>query len=1544
MRRITTFLSLLLVATVAMGSVIKLSDFDPNKCYTVTTTERGGWSVKADGSQFCSTNDAGLGTTTDASNTQNQFAVITIDNENYYLFSVHANKFIKRDRTLIAGRGDAIEFADAGDGERVRVNFKNIADSYINLGGSNQMTIDNWSTMDAGNKVKFVEAGDFDPTAAIEMLQNYKEEIVEYFATTTVTDGQFADGTAWYTLQIAANGFVIADNGTADHIALTDYVSDATDEAQLWAFVGDNTNGYKLYNKQAGATKVLAAPTTMKGTTGGESYPILVDAEALPDGYTDMWQFSTSSDLGAGDTYYYMYEKGYTSNKVNNRGNKLAFWNGGADAGSTLNIRIGQAEYSVTSLTGEWTDSNAAGTWAAGWKSTYAPHAILSETQGRNNIAPYTDNGDLQLFTCLATAAVDGVHIASYSITTDDEDYTIAGYSFDFVSSGDADVTVTPNGGEAVTANSSEKANVSVENSDDAAQLTFDVTSSSNMFANTSNFSVKIVRKVPVVEPQENVFITYSGGIPFRIPAIAKAKNGNLIAVADYRHSGADIGMVNNGRIDLLARISEDNGENWGEQFAIVEGQGASSPDFMHVGFGDPCIVADRESDRVLVLSCAGNVSFPGGTRNNHQNIARFYSEDNGKTWSEPVDIADPIYEMWDNSKHGPVMAMFIGSGKIHQSRYVKVDNYYRLYCAVLLKNKYGTYTNFVLYSDDFGGSWDVLGGVETAPIPDGADEPKVEELPNGNIIVSSRCTGGRHFNIFTFTDAVKAEGSWGTRATSNASVNGVVALGNSCNGEIMIMPAIRNADGEKVWIALQSLPFGSGRTNVGIYYKELASELDYNTPANFAKDWDGRHQASFIGSAYSTMCFQSDSTIAFLYEEETFGAGYTIVYKNYSLDEITDGAYTISYDTTQPDTDNTPSEETKALIEDAKELLTYKGIGTPTGDARTALEDAIAQAEANPTAAAGIALSTALDAYYGATEIVLPEAGKIYTFTAVWSDKEYYIYNNNGTLSVAARGEEALPESAQFICEYNPEATYKFQFKTADGAYYLANPTIGGKSWLDNESITGLEAVSSQVTKFNVTKILAGGAVATTNDALFGLIQMDGWRGYDNGKATDAYGPIVVKHSALTFDGASAPFYNENFTSAFRIEEVEAPIAEKLEIVSVTPSAPVDVLDVVTVEFSDEIEGTYDIMSMTQIYLGSRGNGCSFSIEGNVLTVTPFYPITAAGEYALVIPEGLITRKSDGSAVVITKENAVVFTVAEAVAPETFALEAFIFPAVEGELKEIKGIRVDANQGASLSAIPTEWTFTDDNDNSYEMNIQWLYDYETILIMFNPAITEAGTYTLNIPEGSLTTEDGKICEAATFSWTIEADEPEIPAIDLEKTYRIKSVSQNKYLNVEAYNMSNTSGPKGSVGLADLADTGDQIFHIEDAGNGNYYFKSCNGHYIVCRQWNVDACDNGEKSVLGIEFQENNQFYILNGANYFKVGEVDGEFGVYYPYCDAPQSIAELWVLEEAEFTDGISNVVIDENAIIYDLTGRKVDTISGKGIYIVNGKKVLVK
>lgn len=404
---------------------------------------------------------------------------------------------------------------------------------------------------------------------------------------------------------------------------------------------------------------------------------------------------------------------------------------------------------------------------------------------------------------------------------------------------------------------------------------------------------------MPTVERCDLFEVKSAEDIPYRIPSIAVTRTGRLISVVDYRHSGSDIGVVNNGRIDLHYRTSDDNGHTWSQTQVLVEGKGAEATDFMSVGYGDPCIVADSESDRVLVLSCAGNVSFQSGTRQRHQNIARFYSEDGGDTWSKPEDIAESIYSQFDASSYGPVRSMFVASGRIMQSSTVKVGNYYRLYCAVLVRDNSATHMNYVLYSDDFGGSWRVLGDINQPAVYRTADEPKVEELPNGSILISSRYSGGRYFNIYTFDDVAAATGSWDTAQFSGASNNGVTAIDNSTNGEVEIIPVVRNADKEEMYLLLQSLPMGPQRANVGIYYKELASEVeDYLSPYELARDWDGVLQVSTLNSAYSTMIWQRDNNLGFLYEEETYGVsahnygGYNIVYESLSIEEITEGKY----------------------------------------------------------------------------------------------------------------------------------------------------------------------------------------------------------------------------------------------------------------------------------------------------------------------------------------------------------------------------------------------------------------------------------------------------------------------------------------------------------------------------------------------------------------------------------------------------------------------------------------------------------------------------
>ena len=960
----------------------------------------------------------------------------------------------------------------------------------------------------------------------------------------------------------------------------------------------------------------------------------------------------------------------------------------------------------IRAMNGQYTASNANGDWHSRWESSvvegfsFAATANNMKTVGEY-IAGYSGQSQSSIYTITAPAGWIVTDLQFEYVNTDTGTHTLS-LSID---------------GKTYTSSSTKQSlKVNVSYPERSFQFTLSGTNKGITF---SNFIVTIEKDTREPEVAQEIFITKSGGIPYRIPAIAMAKNGDLIAVADYRHSGSDIGVVNNGRIDLHARISKDNGTTWGNKFSIVDGKGANSPDFMHVGFGDPCIVADRESNRVLVLSCAGNVSFQAGTRSNHQNIARFYSEDNGATWSEPVDIAEEIYSMWDNSSnHGQARAMFIGSGKIHQSRYVKVNNYYRLYCSVLLRNKDGVYTNFVLYSDDFGGSWKVLGGVENAPISSGGDEPKVEELPNGNVIISSRISGGRFFNIFTFTNREAATGSWGSVATSNSSNNGVVAQGNSTNGEILIFPVVRNEDNAEMWMALQSVPFGNGRTNVGIYYKALESGADYSTPANFAKDWDGRHQASFMGSAYSTMCFQRDSTIAFLYEESTYGADYTIQYKKYTLEQITNGRYSVlkSGQTDQP------SDATTATIAEAKNLLKKKGVGYPNDAPRNILQAAIETAEENPTTAAGTTLAAAIEAYLGTTDVQLPADSKKYTITMVAKNGNRFYLNYTGSdIAMVARNENTeLPESAQFLCEDNGDGTVSL--KTNDDKYLVYHSSYNGVSWLQNGGDTdGLQANKDEMAKITFAKMLNGNNVAANdNKQIFGLLTWYGKRGYDTSKNEDCYGYMVLKADGSNYDGASAPFWNDNYSSGLLIEKVAEPTAQ---------------------------------------------------------------------------------------------------------------------------------------------------------------------------------------------------------------------------------YRIKAVTQNKYLNIEAYNANNSTGPKGSVGIADYAESNKQIFSLIETDDDKFYFVSADGYYIVCRQWNIDASNTGEKSPLGLEYKNETEFYIMNGAQYFKIGEVDGAANSYYPYCDAPFSAAALWTLEEVGATS-VEEVKGEKGEVktIFDLSGRKLDEITAPGIYIIGGKKVLVK
>lgn len=377
------------------------------------------------------------------------------------------------------------------------------------------------------------------------------------------------------------------------------------------------------------------------------------------------------------------------------------------------------------------------------------------------------------------------------------------------------------------------------------------------------------------------LFDTKTSPVPHRIPAIVSLPDGTLLALSDYRPCGGDIGY---GPVDIIGRISRDNGRTWGDSFSVAPGDGVDTSDTC--GYGDAAVVADRKSGRVLVMCCTARKGATCWTPAQRGAITR--SDDGGRTWSKPVDIKDAVMSLLPADR----VNYFAGSGKLCQSRRVKVGRYYRVYAAIWTTNGRGGdgLTDYVIYTDDFGDTWKLLGSRDVRPMP-GGDEPKVEELPDGSVVLSGRKPHGRYYNIFRYADVRRGLGEWSEPVASDRCEGGIAYGRNSTNGELLMVRARRTADNRRVWLALQSVPTGDGRDSVSVYHKEI-DKADCLTPGRFASGWSRPYLVTPASSAYSTMVRQSDGRIAFFYEDGSRGVWYDMVYVPLSIETLTQGKY----------------------------------------------------------------------------------------------------------------------------------------------------------------------------------------------------------------------------------------------------------------------------------------------------------------------------------------------------------------------------------------------------------------------------------------------------------------------------------------------------------------------------------------------------------------------------------------------------------------------------------------------------------------------------
>lgn len=222
----------------------------------------------------------------------------------------------------------------------------------------------------------------------------------------------------------------------------------------------------------------------------------------------------------------------------------------------------------------------------------------------------------------------------------------------------------------------------------------------------------------PPQQPQVDLFRQGDGGVhTFRIPALIQTKNGTLLAVADARHDNkGDLP----GRISLVMRTSRDLGKTWTRVRtirAVSEG-----------GVGDASLLLDEKTGRVWCFFAYGppGIGFrtaKPGERTGLQTLQvhAMFSDDDGGTWSEPIDLTPQI-------KRPEWQAIFATSGTHFQT------SRGRYLVPLVVRDEHAHVTARNAYSDDGGKTWHV--GEAVAP---DTDESHAVEIAGGVILQNSR-------------------------------------------------------------------------------------------------------------------------------------------------------------------------------------------------------------------------------------------------------------------------------------------------------------------------------------------------------------------------------------------------------------------------------------------------------------------------------------------------------------------------------------------------------------------------------------------------------------------------------------------------------------------------------------------------------------------------------------------------------------------------------------------------------------------------------------